>query len=260
MSNTYPIYRSHAIKELIFALQFREAFDKDSLEKLIQSERLKSELPNVEKINETSSLAGVEFRHFKDDEKIDWMLRVHGNFISVNCLDYEGWKKVWSHARQYLEWVVKSQQNSLEEIMLQYVDLFVYEGQLSEYSLTELFDEKAPYLTQKIKAAGPLWHINHGWFDQVEQFQARCLNILNINTAQMADSRALLTQIEHRGQIQFGESITEVTSLFVSSDNHAPIDDIISYLHQNNKNIMLELLQPNMAKRLGLIASESRYD
>jgi len=109
-----------------------------------------------------SRLLSLAFKNFNIKGEFDWALRAEGNFIAINCLDYSGgWKEIWPKVQNFLNLTVNkliSTENPLESIALQYIDRFIYEGQIEWYKTSTIFNNESPYLNKKVTGSGPLWN------------------------------------------------------------------------------------------------------
>lgn len=260
---TNPIHGAHSIVEAAFALDFANVFDERAVEAvLLLQESLREELPRIERLNAitfhmqqgvtappATRPSGAIFQSVKQDGSPAWVLRAEGQRIVVNCLDYLRWADAWSRAQRYLSMAtqaVMTGENPIVGAALQYIDQFVRQGEQG-YSATEVFSRESIYLTRKAFDSGALWHVHEGWFEQSEDFGARCLNILNIGTNKVAEVHT--TTIDHNQLFQLRERpIAELAGL------RERLDSMMQYMHQRNKNVLTGLLGREMSQRIGLEA------
>lgn len=261
MSPVRPVKPDHSINEVVFVLHFSKPLSDKDFETLAQLEDFfKDDLPKMElqegagfKVNTKdgsmeplpSKKISLSFKHKNEKNEFDWALRAEANFIAVNCLDYDdGWKEIWPKVHHYLNYATKNLINpelSVESMALQYIDRFIYDGQIDCYETSTIFNEESEYLNKKITKVGPFWHIHQGWFDAIKGLPVRLLNILNI-TAAMADKEHHTT-IDHSATVQFMNKITNHKTLFEDTINGMTgIDYHFNLLHDNNKQILRDLL------------------
>lgn len=260
MPTARPSNPDHSINEVAFVLNFSQPLSENNLLSLKQLEdQLKDTLPKMDlqegagiqimpdgkMVPQKSKLLSLAFRHFNNKDEFDLALRAEGNLIAVNCLDYEdGWKQIWPKVHDFLKAAASkliSTENPIDSLALQYIDRFIYEGQIESYKTSTIFDTDSVYLNKKVSNTGPFWHIHQGWFEIKKDLSSRILNRLNI-TATLADKEHHTT-IDHSGTIQFKKKIVNYKTLFDESINGSiAIDYYFNLLHDENKHILQNLL------------------
>lgn len=260
MPTVRPVKPDHSINEVAFVLNFSQPLSEKVLQSLLElKDLIKDELPKMESQEgagfkiasdgqieaQPSRLLSVAFKHFDSKGEFDWALRADGNFIAVNCLNYGGgWEVVLPKVHGFLKAAAHkliSTEISVESLALQYIDQFIYEGQIEWYKTSTIFNNESEYLNKKAINAGAFWHIHQGWFDHLKELPIRILNKLNI-TAAMADKEHLTT-IDHSATLQFKKKITNYKTLFEESiKGKVAIDYYFDLLHQENKKILQNLL------------------
>lgn len=271
MSPVRPVKPDHSINEVVFVLTFSKSLSDENFNALTQLEDfLKDDLPKMElqqgagiRFNSANQqmeplppkTLALSFKHYTDDT-FDWALRAEGNFIAINCLDYsEGWKNIWPKVHRYLNHTTQKLVNtelSIESLSLQYIDRFIYEGQMDCYETSTIFDEKSEYLNSKVTKVGPYWHIHQGWFVSIKELSSRILNILNI-TATIADKEHHTT-IDHSATVQFKQKITNHKTLFKETiQGETTVDYYFNLLHDENKKILSELLNKERIEDIHLM-------
>lgn len=270
MSPVRPFKPNHSINEVAFVMNFSRPFTEKELESLTELEDLlKDDLPKMElhkgaefRISPEGTmealspkLAALSFKHYSEKDTFDWALRAEGNIIAVNCLDYSnGWKEIWPKVHNYLNHAARklvSTELSVESLALQYIDRFIYEGQLDCYEASTIFDNQSDYLNKKVTKVGPYWHIHQGWFDTIKGLPTRLLNVLNI-TAAMADKEHHTT-IDHSATIQFKQQLTNHKSLFEDTiKGTTTINYYFDLLHEENKQVLRGLLNSDRINEINL--------
>lgn len=259
MSKIRPIKPNHSINEVVFVVTFSQPLSEKNLQMLLQLEDiLKEKLPKMDshqgaeiRVNskgqiepQVSKLSSLTFKRLNIKNELEWLLRIEGNFIAVNCLDYDRWKNIWPMAHEYLKLASQkliSPENPIETLALQYIDRFIFDDQVELYKTSTIFDNESEYLNKKVTKAGPFWHIHQGWFDNTKEFNLRILNRLNI-TAAMADKEHHTT-IDHSATILFKKKITNHKTLFEKSNKgKIAIDYYFDLLHIDNKRVLKDLL------------------
>ena len=266
MNKIRPVKPEHSIKEVVFVLKLSKQLSVESLQVLKQLEdSIKSELPIMEPQEATSfvvkpgnqisvqppRLASLAFKNSTENNgQFDWMLRAESDFIAVNCLNYTRWKEVWPKARNYLSLAsnkLASTENPIVSIALQYLDQFIYEEK-KEFKTSIVFNDDSDFLSGIVSKAGPLWHTYQGWFGNKNE--QPILHSLNI-TAAMA-GKEHHTTIDHRGTIQFKNKTTNHKTLFNEIKNKTAADHYFDLLHEENKQILKDLLNKERIKDIKL--------
>jgi len=271
--NTKPVNKTHSIAEVAFVFQFASDFIDADINRVMSLKHiLKDQLPNMEPIQAIgiqlqggsvnppnflpAKLMGVSFSCFGKDGSVEKLLKIEKNMVVVNVMTYTRWSAVWDEVRNYLQLVaekISGPENQVVTIGLTYIDRFVYEGKAMEYRCTDVFNEASEFLTSRAFKAGPYWHVHQGWFEPSE-VAPRCLNILNINSADAGNEHH--TTIEHRGVFQFLDPISNIKSMFFGGDDESSkeskIDQFFTKLHENNKEVLLKTLSKEMIKEIQL--------
>ena len=164
MLNVRPVKPEHAINEVVFVLIFTQTLTEQSLyslkqlEEQLQGKSFKMETREGSGVQIDSSgkieaqparLLSITFKHFTNKQQFDWALRAQENFLAINCLDYDGgWNKIWPQAHNLLkiaaDKLVNTEQ-SIESLSLQYIDRFIYEGEIKSYKTSTILNDKSDY-------------------------------------------------------------------------------------------------------------------
>lgn len=252
---------SHSLQEVIFSLQLKENMSEQAVSRLASlKDVLKDDLPIFEEVRDmtiemkggqiitqspTNVLVGVTFSHLQENGTPDWRVRAERDYIRVSCMEYKNWGKTWAIARKYLETIVEQvvdDVHPIKTVSLQYVNLFQY-GDSKSYKWSEIFRADSPYLTEKIKNSGVLWHLFQGWVENDAILKSGCLNNLNLAAS-----------------IKIKEQLTTVSLLRQAQRENqklGDIDRVVNQLHVDIKRILLDVLEPKLAERIGL-ANEER--
>lgn len=265
MGTVEPIREPNAVDQCIFALQFSRELNEAETAKL---QSLKSDLgdflPQHNDITVTGfelgtgevrqhaeKIAGVrmlsenkECPHKIVPNRPDWQLEVASNHLRIHSLNYDDWASVKKKALEYIH-AVKSALAETDvtvvRIILQVNDIFLFNGEETEYQQSTLFKEDSAYLTKHSRSTGWLWHVHQGWFEQCQG--SRLLHVLNVGTKRDA-GKPHLTIIEHVMQLHGVWSL----STLGNEDLQTAFDE----LHIKNKSIVRDLLCPSVLKRIGL--------
>lgn len=248
-----PINDDHAVTSVTFALRLDEFIEPAVLE-AAQGAKWRAALPAMSSLPAIEisgmEIPAVQFAIVRPDARPLWALKLNGYELSIECTAYTRWAEVWGHARQILEeaWhLIRSHQSDagVIEFRLQVVDQFKIAD--NEYDLSGLFNDNGTLSAVPFKGS-PIWHSNIGWFDQVED-----LGWLNALGAQATTSHAkdgrpvgpFKFTVNHLQRASIGGAAVQ------SIDR---MDEIVCKFHENNKAQLVNILNPEIAKRIGLTA------
>lgn len=254
-----PVKGKHAIEVAVFTATLQNRLSKHSVDALMTlKESLKEEYPVFHPVNrievrieknlaekEILTICGVSLQQQDEHGRPLWALRASDDSISVSCFDYERWDQISERALSDLLFVISviaDDQNPITTIGLQYVDRFV--GQTDNYDLKQVFNTKSRFFSKQTAQSGLLWHLYQGWFDEMEGYEAKQLNVLNLSTNDT--QLGLITTIDHISRVHFSPFIpvTHITEEYVLP--------IFQLLHKCNKGILNDLLNAKQRKDINL--------
>jgi uncharacterized protein (TIGR04255 family) len=188
MFRHYDQEHGHAIREAVFSLQLAAPLGAKKIQELVAAgrEAWKAELPSVEEFQGGPIIAGpgaskfafqitqgASFQSFKRDGTLAWRLVAQDNAITVNCLEYTGWPKVWPIARDYLFGAAKvlvSEKNPIAGATLQYLNSFSWDGPAERADPRTLLRPNATPIPNAFwERSGAEWHLHQGWFEQLRE-------------------------------------------------------------------------------------------
>jgi len=269
MATFLPIRTPNAIDQAVFVVKLSQKIGETQLAELKQLENILSdEFPHFSEVKlqgvmmgadgGTTSLnnrvIGIECRsgvtqqeHMLNGERSDWVLRVSEDSIQINCLNYTDWSSVASYVCSLLDKVfgcISSDNLMIVGVNFQVNDAFVVKDTIDDIDYTQLFNH-SKYLTGNAWNIGLLWHVNSGWFVEDTEYE-RVLQVLNISTrTDETQSVKLIVLIEHMQQYTMSSVIP------VESKNEL-LQKVFGELHSNNKELMKELVVPNIKENIGL--------
>jgi uncharacterized protein (TIGR04255 family) len=263
-----PKTPDHAIVEVILGLQLARELVVSEIEGFAEAhEKFRVGLPRLARtsmfqvligpgppfnIPAVAPAGGVTFDRIKPDGSLEWRLRVEGNAIFVNCLEYNSWTEVWKRAREYLEQTCElvGQENAITGVLLQYVDVFEWEGKAIEVQPSELLDKDSKFVPAYLWDKGALWHLHQGWFRALDMPIAEKM-LERVHVDSVSDDKGVPTvKMDTFHEITFKNSIP--CAKFFGKEFSA--DNIFDQLHKSNKDVIRALLTKEMAKRINLDA------
>ena len=98
-------------------------------------------------------------------------MQANQNWLAVNCLSYTRWDAVSKQACALLSRGLdsfKTDNLSIVSTTLQYIDTFLWEGDLKKYDCGQLLNRDSKLLPKEFSPDGPAWHFHSGAFDLSE--------------------------------------------------------------------------------------------
>ena len=199
-----------------------------------------------------ASLAGLQYSRIRGDGRPAQILELANNSLLVKILEYEGWDPVRNDTVQYLKTVapyLPLEENPVLATSLSFTDRYTFPGDAKDARAEFLFLESTKYITAHSFSAGPLWHCHSGWFEDMGT-TGRALNRLNIGST-IVDLAPTVT-VEHQAIVQFASPRQSMDRLFDHSEESRGLVGILDSLHNKNKNVLKDLLLPEMLDKIGI--------
>ncbi len=271
-----PLHGAHAIAEAIAYVKVAPDFTIKDLRLIMDlKSALNDELPKFDILKKYQTFlkqdkdgvaitqqsseteVGIEAQRVKKDASIEWILRIDDNSITIHCLDYQRWNDFLEYVLKILNIVIskiKSAESSVSTIGLKVVDNFLYEGQIESYAADKLF-RKNDYLANNCFKVHDRWHCHTGWFEETSIDDTSILNQLNVGALykNIEGKKTHVTSIDHNAVIRFqGTKLNNLYVLIDPENDPSLLRTYLSELHRLNKNVLLSLLDSDMAKRINL--------
>lgn len=261
-----PINDRHAVREVVFALTFSRPFNLGEVEKLDTAHDIwKAELPKKSRAQylqiafgptteaaSSPSVGGVRFERIKADGSLDWRLGLEENFIAVNCLSYTRWADIWARARSLLQQaanVAVSEDNRTIGVGLQYIDVFVWEGDEGKCSPEQLLRRDSQFIPPNLWGKGPVWHLYQGWF-RYDHLPAPGRLLEKVHLDAVEENKQFLVKIDSTLRLDLETHVAAGPELF--GGEPPLIDRILDDLHQVNKRLVGGFLSDDMIHRINL--------
>jgi uncharacterized protein (TIGR04255 family) len=261
-----PKNKEHAIHEASFALRFSEPVAGGALDRIAAvAEKIQRDLPDRDTVTSVSmshvgarysssepAVSGYIFqkRSPNSSELPEWGLRIQEDLISVSCLLYTTYDAVWKRVRDYfllLAPLVTTGSRVIRQISLQYTDHFIADSALDSPGVESVLNTATTLLPSHVFAKPSPWQVYQGWFE-VGTEKSKLLAVLDVT-------------LEHFGEpvrLVINNSLSRDLPPDVSRHLHGEaeigeaIDKYFSELHQRNKDILMEVLTPEMCQRINL--------
>jgi len=286
-----PIHGDHAILEVVFQIVLDRPLIRSEVEALAaRHQEVIEELPSVRMVDQIqpimdasggdvfislpmtpgqgqSATPQLEFSAFRRDGNIEWRLQCAGPLVTVNCTAYTRWERVWGRAKRYLALVLghaaEEKSRHIRGILLQYNDLFIWEGNSNDYQIDQLINMNSDLVPPSLIARGAVWHLHQGWFQAPSALIAgsgpsvpagRILERLHVDSVEgivMGTSTPKLSvRIDHLLRYDL-EAALDSSSLFADEGIG---DACFESMHQLNKRRLIEFLNEPVLKEVRLHA------
>ncbi|MCT7953249.1 TIGR04255 family protein [Ancylothrix sp. C2] len=274
-----PIYKAHAIVEMVLFFEFLPNFSA-SIERLLP---LRSELTDdfpssnlIEVVEYTISaqgleppqptttplkIGGIELRRFKPDGSLEWLIRVTPKSISIHCLEYTRWRFVWEKVNGYVGKIAEKlagTEVSIASIGLKYVDQFVFHGELNDYDASLLLRRESSLLHSRAFTSKAQWHCHTGWFEEAPGL-GQILSQMNIDSAisNVDGVSRNIVMIDHtftrRTQIE-GDLMLYILPEKIGEEARSKLAE---WMHDASKKLFNDLLTDSVRNRINLYADET---
>lgn len=264
-----PLHEAHAIEQVLFVVQVDRPLDDGAFaEARRTASQFKSELPGSAEIQgfamaigrpgpvtpiPAGPMVGSVFHKTRSDGTIENELRVELASVTFRTTSYTRWDAVWTQARRYLDALVPIylSRANVSGLSLNFVDKFVWTGEVRECRAGSLLRSGSKYLCPHIFAAEDLWHSHTGVFLRPDEATKRLVNI-NVDC---------IDQNQPDGQRRVVGITTVLTDLLNQPgypatvvDGSSFIDHRMKQLHNFSKETFGNIINDDMSKRIALVS------
>jgi uncharacterized protein (TIGR04255 family) len=263
MKFVQPYNERNAIKNVAFALEFKEEAEESLIQSLIalyqETEHLNTTLPRkqvhsttlyseIPSIPTTSkNLGGVTFDRLTPKGIPEWSIFLGGNVLVINCGDYTRWDKVWVQAKKYLNIVLPLlSEKTFSLIALEYIDKFLISDITEGKWQKELFKNDSKYLPSNIYTLEEPWHSRHGFFLKKDNEIGKII-LNNIDVDYLIgheEDSLLMMRTQHKTELQ---TLTKYNNNFLKN-----VELVIRESHDINKGIMKNILSKGACSEIDL--------
>lgn len=274
MAEYLPFQGKHSIQEAQINILFLGPFDEQSIEvtRNFALTELSGELPRSAEargralqidITDPSSpavleerqsdLVGFRFSRVQGNGLPARVLQLEGNTLSVSFMDYESWAAATMDTVRYMHPVLVSlplELNPVVAVSIRFMDRFTFSGNPREAEASLLFSRGNPFIASHTFEAGPTWHCNTGWFEDVSQADDRVLHNLNV-ASNLVELSSTVT-IDHHATRHLGYPRDTLIALFAPPTSAVGLTAALDGLHERNKGILRHILIPEMLAKIGM--------
>ena len=268
-----PFHDKHSIQEAQISILFLGSFERQAIEvsRGATLAELSDELPRAAEVRGGSlridlsdtpagsaqttipaDLVGFEFSKVQGSGQRARVLQLANNALSVSFMDYDSWHAARNDAFKYIFAAITSlplNQNPVVAFSLRFIDRYTFSGNSKGARADLLFAKDTPHLTLHTFHAGPNWHCNTGWFDTTTSVD-RVLHNLNV-TSNLVDLSSTVT-IDHHATRYLTTPRHSTRTLLTPPDEATSLPNALDCLHDQNKEILAQLLVPQMLSRIGI--------
>lgn len=267
-----PCNKNHAIEETVFVIKFVSPFSQDHFKKIsslkdrpeiketfprsretvgpLLNIKFDQNRPPVIETGTKQNTAGIFFERFKPNGLPEKIITAEGDRLTFNCFEYSRWSKVWPEARRFLETAALFISNlKVATIALNVKDKFLFKGTPEDFEPNYLFKKDSPFLTPNIFQLKELWHCNHGYFEKIDDPKVEKKLLVTNTSIETSGSNELHAKINCFFEGRLEPPGISVQELFTEEKL---IDKLMNDLHQINKNVLLDIINAEMAKRINL--------
>lgn len=265
-----PCHRAHAIAEMTAFVEYsprvQEAITAVSMDRISAAFggafAIESTQNHRVQVGPTGHSVTFEkafiLRKVGSEQSTDWVIRFENTSSAVHCLNYSRWYQVWPEALEYMMALTTLIGPGAVEVTtfgLRYLDQFLFKGALAEYSLASLL-KQSKFIHPYAFDSGPRWHCHTGWF--ADNSKKAVLNQLYLNGVVPAPEgptiQETMVSIDHVQILRKADQpLDELLESFAEGSH---LDRLGQHLHSENRSVMLELLQPDVARRINLHRDE----
>ena len=269
-----PVHAAHAIEQVVFALQFDHPLEEAAFASILQvaeqfAEGSVKQMPILElafvvDANVPSppnpmpvpKKKGASFRKTAPDgTTVTHEFLVERNSITFRTTLYSRWDAIWQQANKYFSALAPmyAEHAKLISINLNYVDKFVWSGDISKFKPSLLLREGSKYICPHVYELQEMWHSHTGVFIRADQQTRRLLNV-NIDAVDenvpdgirrvVVISTVLLDQLN---QASYEESNIRPDGIVSFVNQH------MLELHKLGKEVLGNTINEEMCKRIALM-------
>lgn len=255
----------HAIVEVVFGILLARPWSPREISRLVASvDGWKHDLPRMSQLEthqfqmgpagiqpvQVVPVNGISFERIRPDGELGWRLRCEGNALFINCLEYTRWTEVWQKARGYLRKAFDigvDPDQAIVGVMLQYVDMFTWDGAPNDYDVTHLLNVTGELVPTSLRDHGAVWHLHAGWFEQVDEpVPGRLLNRVHFDA--LADGTPSV-----RMDTLLRKDVSAPLPRASLLEENSRIDELMIWLHDRNKLVLRKYLISQVQEAIGLV-------
>lgn len=273
-----PIHAAHAIEQVVFVLQFDRALTPDafaSVKECANQFKTDDDLPalipietqevtfslgiaggNAQQTQPLGRVSGLILRRTAPNGAIAKELRVEPHAITFITSLYTRWDTIWAQANTYFNALIPKYtagEAYISGITLNYLDKFVWDGDINSCNPNLLLRHDSKYLCPSIFEVKDLWHSHTGAFIRVDNNIKRLLNInvgcLDENSPEGLRRVVAVTTVLNDQLNQSGYEPYD----FGNNDTIEFVNSHMRALHVLGNDVFANIINDEMCRRINLI-------
>ena len=214
--------------------------------------------------NPAAPMPPLTYGAVERDGSREWELAFENQILRITCGKYSRWEQVWKVVRNLFQMVgrvLNNRETGIRAMELTYQDLFVWEGEQSEYDIRKLLTDEHGTIGSRILDHGPLWHCHHGWMQtQTEWEDEAYLERIHLdgNEGLIRQEKKLAVMITTTARLGHGGTKRLFTlqrgfnELQVVGEKREGAWGRFEWLHERNKEIFSKVLKDEMQRTISL--------
>ena len=139
---------------------------------------------------DAGELAGFSFDYVNPDGNVKQALSCLDQVLRIARVDRSDLDQVWREAAEELTMVLGVLGQDLNNLLLERLDRFVWDGPRDEFRAASVFRRGTRWLSPNVFCATDLWHSHHGLFEYSSQpHPHRLLHVVEVGTAPGDEAR-----------------------------------------------------------------------
>ena len=211
------------------------------------SQQLLQEPDDITHPQFVAKASGFDANRVEADGKISWGISIRPEFLSCTCTAYDRWKNVKPSVLEALGPFIDAALGlgaEINAIGLQYQDAFRLLDGISPETTKQLFRQESRWIPSHLFDEPSFWHCNQGWFSNGYNSR-RILNNITTDLAEVDGVHFARIGGQHR---IFSISFDGKTQNRIEKSD---IDDVLEGLHEENKNLINEMLSDGALEAIG---------
>lgn len=196
------------------------------------------------------TVGAIAFSEFDRDGSLLRQFNATPAVITYNELKYSKWVNVWGTAQALLEAALEAAGDApVQAFGLEYQDRFRAEGGQDEpIDVSSVLSQESTYLPRHVFELRDVWHAFHGFVRQMDQPYAFSWNDnVNVGLVRRPDlpspNLAVEITLQHRHVLKEPKAAKEARAF---------MERAFAEMHDHDKDVMENLLTPQMAERIKL--------
>ena len=214
--------------------------------------------------NPAAPMSPLTYGAVERDGSREWELAFDNRVLRITCGKYSRWEQVWRVAGNLFRMVgrtLNDRETWIRAMELTYRDLFVWEGDRSEYDVGKLLTDEHGTIGRRTLVHGPSWHCHHGWMRTQTEWEGEAyLERIHLdgNERSIRQERkpgvmiTTTSRLGHGGTKRLFPLQSGFNELQVVGERRKGARGRFEWLHERNREIISRVLKEEMQRTIGL--------